>query len=270
MKRWIISTAGNYCKKYFAKSSKETKNTEKYGSEIFKNLMENPIVESDLELSKAFKESFNALTEVELQTILYYFKCNENFKEIHENLDISYDALRKRLSRIKSKLKAETYKKLGYYGSKRIVTPQLNNLIIKFLQRFKENLENGTINKMYYYFSDVDLSNYEHNIKIKKIIEYDIELLNSVYKAWVFYENKQDIAESFFIEFYIDENNYLRIITPPTKKSNLIVFDADSMEAKKIIELLKKYPEDKTGRPNVPKEEIDQIIQQYKEKQKEK
>jgi len=266
LKRWVISTAGNYCKKYFSKYSKEKKNKEKYGSEIYEKLTESSSLESDLELTIAFKESFNTLTEVELQIILYYFKCNENIKEMHENLELSYDALRKRISRIKSKLKAETYRRLGFFGTKRIVTPQLNNLIVKFLKRFKENLENNTLRKMYYYFSDIDLSNYEQNIKIKKIIEYDIELVNSIYKAWIFFDNIQNIAECFYIEFYVDENNHLKIITPPTKKKKLVVIETDSEEGKKLSELLMKYPEDKTGRPKIPKEEIEKILQQFKDK----
>ena len=267
-KKWIINTTKNYCKKYFSKVTREQKNRKKYGSELIAKFSEHSDIESDKELVIAFKDSFETLSEMELQTILYYFKCNENIIEMSENLTISYATIRKRISRIKNKLKAETYLRLGYYGTKKIVTPQLNNLIVKFLNRFKENIEKNSLKKMHYYFSAIDIEKYKHNIKINKIIDYDIELKNSVYKAWVFYENNQDIAESFFVEFYVDNTNHLRIISPPTKKDNLVVIKSDSIEGKKLLELLAKYPEDKTGRPNIPKEEIERILKQFEEKQK--
>ena len=181
-------------------------------------------------------------------------------------LDISYTTLRQKISRIKRKIKAETLKELGAFASKKVVTPQLNNLIRKFLNRFKTNLENKTLHKMYYYFSDKDLKNYNPDYDIEKIIDYEIELNKSIYKVWVFFKNKKNESDSFFIEFYINEKNFLKIITPPTKPKQFIKIETNSLAGKKIKELLDKYPPDKSGKSQIPPELLEEIINNIKNK----
>jgi hypothetical protein len=186
---------------------------------------------------------------------------------MHNTIGGSYATIRKRVSRIKNKLKAETYRNLGFIGTKMIVTPQLDNLIYQFLLRFKKNLENNTLGKMHYYFSEVDLKNYNPSYEIKKILDYDIELNDSIYKAWVFYNNKFGTYDSFHIEFFIDNKNHLKIVTPPTKTKKMFVFEQESEEGKQIRKLLDTFPIDKSGRPKIPEEEMDKIIKQFEEKQ---
>ncbi|MCF7814746.1 MAG: hypothetical protein K9N09_10835 [Candidatus Cloacimonetes bacterium] len=267
-KKWILNTSKIYCKKYFDTVGREQRQTAKYRTELIDIISEQTSSETNHQLNEAFKDSFNTLTNEEFYTILTYFNCNQNLQNMLEIIEISYDALRKKISRIKRKLKAETYRRLGYFGTKRIVTPQLDNLIIKFLKRLKTNLENDSLHKMYYYFSEVDLSNYQEKIHIKKIIDYDIELNNSIYKAWVFYRNPENEPESFTLEFYVDNRNHLKIVTPPTKIEKPVVIDMSSLEGKKIKALLAKYPEDKTGRPSIPPEELERIIKDFENKSK--
>ncbi len=268
--KWIINTAKIYCKTYFNSEKREKKKLKNYRDELIELLADDTNNGYNRELNSAFKESFETLNDEELQIILLYFQCKQNVTEMAKILDFSYVALRKKISRIKGKLKAETYKRLGYIGSKRIVTPQLNNLIIKFLTRFKKNLENGKLNKMYYYFSKIDLSKYNLKYDLKKIIDYDINLTESIYKVWVFYKNHRDETDSFYIEFEIDETNHLKILTPPTKPKKVHKIDANSTEGMRLIKMMNTYPIGKTGRPIIPDEEIEKIIKEFEAKQKSK
>lgn len=257
---WVLNTTKNYCKKYFD-SSKRNQNIEKnYRNEIFNSMGERPKLESDEELRRAFKKSFEVLSQNELKTIMFYFQCNESIKLLHENIGGSYQALRAKISRIKRTLKAETYKRLGYYGSKKIVTPQLDNQIVKFLKRFKNNLEAGTLEKMYYYFSEVDLSNYKKDIHIKEILEYEIELVNSIYKAWIIYHDYSDVIQAFIIKFRINEKNMLKILSPPAPSKKAISIDIDSDMGTILTELLEKYPPDKSGQQTIPAEMIEKLL----------
>lgn len=267
-RRWIINTSKNYCNKFFAKTKKEEKRTNTYREDILQRISNHSEYEKDDSLHDAFKESFKSLNDMELKTIFYYFQCHENMKDMHANIEVSYVTLRKQLSRIRNKLKAETFKRLGYIGSKRIVTPQLNNLIIKFLRRFKKNLEAGTIDKMYYYFSKVDINNYNPTYEIKEILDYDIEINDKIYKAWIFFNNKHNLIDSFYIEFFVDDKNHLKIVTPPTKPQKLFIIEESSEEGKQIRKLLDTFPIDKSGRPKIPEEEMDKIIKQFEENQK--
>jgi hypothetical protein len=266
-KGWIINTVKNYSNKYFDKIKLENKQVRTYREELVQKIYGQAEYERDESLKEAFRDSFEALNDNELRTLFYYFQCNENIKEMHNNIGGSYATLRKQVSRIKNKLKAETFKRLGYIGTKKIVTPQLNDQIIKFIQRFKMHLENGSLDKMYYYFSEVDLRNYNPTYEIKEILDYDINLNDSIYKAWVFYNNKFGKYDSFHIEFFIDNKNHLKIVTPPTKTKKMFVFEPESEEGKQIKKLLDTYPIDKSGRPKIPEEEMDKIIKQFEEKQ---
>ena len=265
---WLINTTKNYCNQFFDNSKKELKKANNYRHEFMEQLYEQNDIGHNETLKEAFQDSFNILNYQEMKTLLYYFQCNENIKEMQKNIGISYTALKMQISRIKRKLKAETFKRLGYIGSKRIVTPQLNNLIIKFLCRFKKNLEAGTIDKMYYYFSEVDLKNYNPAYEIKKILDYEIRLSESVYKVWIFFKNNKDKTDSFYIEFYIDDKNHLKILTPPQKPLKVFKFKADSEDGMKILQMLNSAPVDRTGVSKFSDEELVKILKQI-EKNKE-
>ena len=267
-KGWIINTVKNYSNKYFDKIKLENKQVRTYREELVEKIYGQVEYERDESLQEAFRDSFEALNDIELKSLFYYFQCNENIKEMHDNIGGSYATLRKQVSRIKNKLKAETYRNLGFIGTKMIVTPQLDNLIYQFLLRFKKNLENNTLEKMHYYFSEVDLKNYNPSYEIKKILDYDIEINDKIYKAWVFFQNKQNVGDSFYIEFFIDDKNHLKIVTPPTKPQKLFIIEESSEEGKQIRKLLDTFPIDKSGRPKIPEEEMDKIIKQFEENQK--
>ena len=263
---WLINTAKNYCNQFFDNLTMEQNKIENYRTNILPIFQKYIQYEKDEQLNRAFTEAFNSLSDSELKTIFLYFKCDQNVIEMHKIMGESYPALRKKIYRLKRKLKAETFKKLGVIATKKIVTPKLNDLITKFLLRFKENLENKSLNKMYYYFSEVDLKKYNPSYEIKKILDYEIRLTESVYKVWVFFKNKQNQGDSFYIEFYIDENNHLKIITPPTRPKKIIKLDSNSIEAQKIKELLKKSPVDRNGKTKYPIEELEKILKQLEEK----
>jgi RNA polymerase sigma factor (sigma-70 family) len=267
IKGWLLKTADNYCKKFFEKQKKKIGNFNSFidfKEECISNDLE---IEQNKSLRAAFEDALTILDDHEMQTIMLFYQSNQNIKDMLDVTGKTYAAQRKQLSRIKKKLKAKTYLNLGFFGSKRIVTPQLDNLIYQFLQRYKENLENDTLPKMHYYFSKIDIQKYKQDIHIKRIIEYDIELHESIYKVWAIYENQQDQAESCYIEFYIDEKNHLKILTPPTQPKKVVAINADSYLGKKISELINSYPLNKAGHPKIPKGEIEKIIKQFKEKQ---
>ncbi len=262
IKGWLIQTSKKYCQAFFRSEKKETQKQDNYRHEIMEQLYEQQAIGRDEALKEAFQDSFKALNDHELKTIFYYFQCNENIKEMHNMINISYTVLRKQISRIKNKLKAETYKVLGVIATKKIVTPQVNNLIVKFLRRFKTNLENNSLEKMYYYFSEVDLKKYNPSYEIKKILDYEIELIDSIYKVWIFFKNKKDETDSFFIKFYIDKKNHLKILTPPQKPSNVFKFKEDSEEGKRILKILNSAPIDRTGVSKFSDEELEKILKQ--------
>ena len=113
---------------------------------------------------------------------------------------------------------------------------------------------------MYYYFSEVNLKNYKPSFDIKKIVEYIIQLNDYVYKILVIFKNQNGDIDSFSFEFYIDNKNHLKIKKLPQKSKKMIRISINSEEGKKIVELLRMYPENRKGFIDLPKDEIQRIL----------
>ena len=269
---WITNTCKNYCNKHFA-SFKREKELQKgiranLAEELEQRISESTnLIETEKDkLSFAFKEAKETLTVEELQTFTLYLQCNRNIKGMAKFTDESYAGLKMRISRILRKLKAETYKKMGMIATKKIVTPQLNDIIMKFLKRFKQHLEDNSLDKMYRYFSKKDLENYNPCFHIVKVLDYEIILKDSIYRVDIVFKNNAGKTDSFYFSFYI-EKNHLKIITPPTPPKAYTVIKLDSPEGKKVLELLKKYPESKKGFHDISDEGlkiIDKIVEKHK------
>lgn len=259
---WIINTVKHYVQAWFRKQTASSKKMQSNAYEIASRLVQDKSIEQDDALRRAYQDAMHNLSKEELKTLLFYFQCNSNIKEMQRISELSYGSLRKKMSRIKQKLKAETLRNLGMVASKRIVTPQLNNLIIKFIQRFKENLEAGTLDKMYYYFSRVDLQNYNPSLQIKEIRDYEIELIDNVYKVWVIFTNYDDKPDAFSLSFEVDETNHLRIVTPPTQQKRILRISPDSAEFHKLEALLKKATVSKDGKLNLSPETLRTLVAQ--------
>lgn len=269
---WIINTCKNYCKRYFEICKKE-KDLKKRIERNFVEELETKIYQStDFidnekdELSRAIKEVKESLSSVELKTYIFYLQCNRSFKDMQAISGESYSSLRQKISRINQKIKAETYKKMGVIATKKIVTPQLNDIIMKFLIRFKRNLEEGSLDKMYYYFSRKDLNNYNPCFNIVKVRDYEILLKESIYTIHVFFNNKEGNVDSFNFSFCVDKN-HLKIVTPPTPPQKITMIELNSKDGQKIKELLKKNPEDKKGTHTISGEDL-KILQQILMKEK--
>jgi len=264
--KWIINTSKIHIQEHFRTSKQNHDNIKKYNQDIIEKLNINLTSETDAELKETFTEVLQTLNNEEMKTILFYFQCNKNISIMHSTLEISNDTLRKKISRIKRKLKAETFKKLGVIATKKIITPKISDLIVKFLKSFKINLEENSLEKMYYYFSEVDLDKYNPSYEISKILDYEIMLTNSIYKVWIIFKNKKNENDSFYIEFFIDDKNHLKILTPPQKSEKVFKFSEDSEEGKKIMQMLNSATVDKTGVSKFSTEELEKLLTQIEKK----
>jgi len=256
---WIINTSKNYCNQYFDRLQLEKKLKHNLianvAGEIQTKIYESldfVEVEKD-EFFDAVKNAKETLSSKELQTYILYLQCETNVQRMVEITAESSDVIRQRISRINRKIKAETYKKFGVITTKKILSPQINDIIKKFLLRFKKNLENNTLNKMFYYFSKKDISDYKPQFNIKKVLDYEVNLKDSIYKIHVVFTNIHDESESFYFSFTV-EHNSLKVIQPPTPHQEH--YQVSIEDTALIMDLLKRYPEDSTGVHNVPDEEL--------------
>jgi len=258
LRSWVFSTAKHHCSHYF----RQQKKADKIARELKLKMMTTftpASLERDEDLHLAYNEALLSLSDEQFVTIFLYYNCLCNYQIIHEIMGVSINALRMRISRIHKRITALTNLNMGMLYTKKIVTPELNDVLYKFLKRFRKHLENDTLHKMYYYFSKADMKNYNESIRIKNIRKYEIVLVNDEYNILVVYLNKNDEIETFDFKFKI-ENNHLKITKPPRKRPDAYIFKKDSDQARKLKELLRLYPPDRTGKSTIPKELIDALI----------
>lgn len=257
---WIVNACKNYCNQYFelkkAEQNLQQSLTTNLADELQQKITghsEFPEHEKDT-LKDAINEVKGSLTEKELETYFFYLRCERDIKKMHETSSESYSALRQRVWRINRKIKAETFQKLGVIATKKILSPQINDVIMKFILRFKRHLEANTLNKMFYYFSKKDIKTYHHDFQIKKVLDYEVQLSGSIFTIHVVFTNNKDIDESFYFTFTL-ENNYLKVLQPPTPHQEHMQLSLT--DAKQVLALLEEYPEDDQGIHQVPYDELE-------------
>jgi len=247
---WVRTTCLNYCRKYYDNKKRE--------NSLHKGLRDNLIdffgIEHDNELTESFRKSMQELDELEARSLVLYFNCGQNIKKMSEVTGESHTGLRKRISRIKMKLKAETYKNLGYIATKKIVVPKLHEAIIQFVRRLKKNIEDNTIDKMFYYFSESNTKNYQPNFDIMKIKEYEVILRDGKYKIYLLYLDSQQQINSIAFSFFLNEKNQLKITGLPKQKRKLAILTKSSEAAQELSSLMKSFPENRKGLIKIPQD----------------
>lgn len=256
---WIYSTSKNYCNQYFElqKSERKLKTTLKLrlADEIQQRINDtkNYAEQEKNTLLEAVNDVKANLTEKELKTYIFYLRCKRNIKQMHRASGESYSALRQRVSRINRKIKAETFQRMGVITTKKIITPQINIIILKFLKSFKEHLETNSLNKMFYYFSKKDISNYHPTFDIQEVLDYEVDLDDSIYTIHVVFTNEMNESDSFYFSFTV-ENNALKILKLPKPHQKHVKLSIE--DSKEILQIIKKHPENSKGFVNLPDEEI--------------
>ncbi len=247
---WVRTTCLNYCRKYYDNKRKE--NFLQKG--LREDLVEFFNIEHDSELTENFRKSMESLNELDTRSLVLYFNCGQNIKKMAEVTGESHVSLRKRISRIKQKLKAETYKNLGYIATKKIIVPQLHEAIIQFVRRLKKNIEDNTIEKMFYYFSETNIKKYKPEFDIQQIKDYEVILRDGKFKIFLFYLDSEQQINNISFTFFLNEKNQLKISGLPKQQRKIVKLKMNSQSANELSLLLKNYPENRHGLIKIPQE----------------
>jgi RNA polymerase sigma factor (sigma-70 family) len=249
---WLRGTCLNYCRKYFQSVVRDRNAINRIQEELITSY--NVDHDDDNELMENFRKAMESLSELETRSLVLYFNSGQNIKRMAEIIGENYGSLRKRIFRIKQKLKAETYKELGYIATKKIIVPQMHEAIIQFVKRLKMNIESNTIEKMFYYFSEVNIADYKPEFDIRKIKEYEVILRNGKYTIYLFYLDSENKINNIYFTFYLNDKNQLKITRLPKQESRMMIFEKDSVITQDVFNYLKTCPENSQGMVKLPPE----------------
>lgn len=255
---WIRTACLNYCRKYYTQKAKSNKMINHVQQELI-DYYKTDHEQGTNNLHDKFFSAMENLSELETRTLVLYFKNEQNIKKLAEEIGENYSGLRKRIFRIKQKLKAETYRELGYIATRKIVTPHMHEAIIQFVKRLKKNIENNTIEKMFYYFSETNIKDFNPDFDINKIKDYEVLLRNGKYTIFLFYTDSQQKMNNFHFTFYLNSKKQLKILKLPEKSKKIIEFSDGSEKAEKIKELMKNTRTDHNGFIKIPSDLLEKI-----------
>lgn len=255
---WLRTTCLNYCRKYYTRVVRDKRNINHVREELIHFYRDDH--QENLELISSFRKAMENLNELEARTLVIYFNSGQNIKKMSEIIGENYSSLRKRIFRIKNKLKAETYKELGYIATRKIIIPQLHEAVIQFIKRLKKNIENNTIEKMFYYFSEIDIKDYKPEFDIQKIRDYEVTLRDGIYTIYLFYQDSAEVMRNLNFSFHLNRKNQLKIIRLPKMARRLLHFENSTKTAQEIIKLLRNSPENGKGLIKINSDTLKQII----------
>ena len=150
--------------------------------------------------------------------------------DLYPSLDtpLKKKSIRQKLYRLRKDLRTQYYKRNGMKASKKIVSFNLNQNIIRFLKKYRECLEKRSFETMSRYLSNIGIPKEVPNISIKRILDYDIQIVSSGnYEVFVFYIDKRKVVNTFTMSFSLDEKGNIVLTSIPNTTNLVQVHIAD-------------------------------------------
>ena len=260
IKNWVITTAKNAARDFLKDNKDPIKNATNF--ELVENKITNTILEEEMDYDPAeiLKEFQNELTNREREILEIYARSGFQIKKISKHRKISYEALKKKIYRLKADIRAKYNIQKGMIGSKKIIGAKLNENLLNFIKRFKKAIEDNSLNSMSKYLKECEIPIKIPEIKIHNIIEYDVRLKgDNKYLIFVFYRDRDGKSNCFNTIFEVYNENAIKIIEFPKPSSKLREFNLKDFPK----ELLEKIKVNEKGVPDMSREEFEELLFQY-------
>lgn len=263
---WAFAVTKNEISKYYNEESRQKKMIHKKTiDEINNNKIELNNQKIGFEEFDSDTSGINQLTLEEAKTLLnkqdfrifkLILKYGKDNSKIAKSLNVKKTQVGDIIYRVKRNLKAKKLLKEGFVASKNIIDYDTNKKIIYFIKKFVEKIKNDDLASLHKYFEFCDKQ--IPKIDVVKTLDFNVRLIEKdKYKLFVSYLDSSEKINVFYLTFYIDKKNYIKILSF-TKSPKLI---------KKInlteTELLKKLKPLHKGSLQESKKEIKDILKNY-------
>ena len=263
---WAFAVTKNEISKYYNEESRQKKMIHKKTiDEINNNKIELNNQKIGFEEFDSDTSGINQLTLEEAKTLLnkqdfrifkLILKYGKDNSKIAKSLNVKKTQVGDIIYRVKRNFKAKKLLKEGFVASKNIIDYDTNKKIIYFIKKFVEKIKNDDLASLHKYFEFCDKQ--IPKIDVVKTLDFNVRLIEKdKYKLFVSYLDSSEKINVFYLTFYIDKKNYIKILSF-TKSPKLI---------KKInlteTELLKKLKPLHKGSLQESKKEIKDILKNY-------
>jgi len=257
---WIYTTTKN-ASIDFLKSRKDVSekavNFDKIENQITEKLLNTDEIDETESLLKQFEKD---LSKPERELLALYAKESFQIKKIAKRKRSSYEAIKKKIYRLKADIRAKHNLQKGMIGSRKIFGAKLNENLLNFFSKFIKALETNTLDKMSIYFRDCEIPNQYPDFKISKIIEYDVRLdRDDVYVIFLYYYDPDEQVKTVITWIQVYNENAIKIIKFPHQPSFVKEIDPNDLPPE-VLEMLE--PNEK-GVPKLTIEELVELLHQH-------
>ncbi len=197
------------------------------------------------------------LSKIDRDLLEIYLEKSFQIKQIAWRRKLSYQALKKKIYRLKKDIRAEYFKQQGMVGSKKIVGANLHQNLINFIKKFKQAVEENSLERMSVYLRECEIPIRIPEIEIKKVADYDVYLLGEhKFQLYVYIYNQQNEFSSFITVFEVYNDNSIKILEFPKKPSKIVALK-ENIIPQDVLEKLQKNVQ---GVYDLSEEELEELI----------
>lgn len=255
---WIAATARNLAIDYLRKQDKLNENAvnfDDFEAKITDTVL-NP--ENKETPEKIFAELKGNISAPERKLLEEYAKNSFQIKKMSKRKKMSYEAIKKKIYRLKADLRAQYNLENGMIATKAIIGAKLNENILNFLKKFKSAIKKNDLNCMKIYFRDCDIPTEISDINIDKVHSYDVIMdEDRNYDIYVIEKVSPLKWKTFIVKISIYNENSIKIIEFPKLPSNHRSFKKKDIPIEVATKMTAKRP---NGKPLLSKSELEDLL----------
>jgi hypothetical protein len=259
-KTWMIGTIHNKLGDYFREENKkvEVENKIKQRNMMIYIYRDQSKKELDYFLDKI--SSF--LTEEELKLMLDYYDKEIHVTVLSEQMNITINALRKRIQYLSQKVKALDKLERGYNFGKDLILPSINSKIISFLRALGDAATTCNLDKMKNYLADLPKDDFKFLRSIKEVIGIEFEKCDEQnFHLVLFFINKSGFPNGLELSFYF-KGKSIRV-----KKVNDIFSEVVAVtnqeDVEDIADMLSERSRNEVGQYKIDKNKLNELTEKY-------
>lgn len=262
---WLYSTTKNAAADLYKDRKKvpvTSVDFEKIEAQITDNILNKEKPENPISLLSKYAK---LMSQPERELLELYARESFQIKKIARRKKISYEALKKKIYRLKAEIRAKHNLNQGMIGTKKIFGAKLNENLLNFFNKFKKAIESNKLDSMKIYFQECEIPEKYPHFNIHKTHSYDVRLLDDdKYQIFFYYYEPDNSFRSVITTIQVYNRNSIKIIEFPKLPSRITEID-EKILPEEVINML-QYNE--KGAPKLSKEELKKLLAKYNVKTK--
>ncbi len=189
-----------------------------------------------------------------------YAKLSNQTKKLAKRKKLKYEALKKRIYRLKKDMRAKYNLQNGIKASKDLFGAKLNENLLNFIKKLKKAVETNNFESMKIYFRDCQIPNEIENIVIDKVHTYNVIISDDKTFDITVIQYLNDTFKAIVFKVKIYNENSIKIVDFPTIPKYQVRFKKRDIPSDVYEQMIATRPD---GTHYLSKREIWDLLYQH-------